>query len=465
MKNKKILSLLVCLAGSLCALTGCDKNEPDVSGVNIDGTLQEVSISSLYDGMVALYQTKNYTLDVVHISKGYREEIPSRIFTRNYIGYDGTYEDLDVLFNDGTGIYRVSYGDDFLAGEYLLDNVGNKKTNLWDNSVVTTMYGMGGAYIKKNITSGTNEIEVTDKDYKLRFLETIVGQTNDFANVDKLFAKYENNKVTFDLSIGNGVDSYRVTLKNVGITTSSHLKMFVKSGGTPFAPNKDLSEMRRLIKLDNFVQRTYSISDGKGFWSGFQFFTPHYFFLTGSDPMTGSAYMEFDYKDDPTLDNDFDMWGIYMVNVYKDENNEMAARLTSSMPYNSSTCEVEECVRYPSRKLDLLTNLEYIKSGEIRDVDYQYETTEANRYYFIEPSLVRNFINNFSLDTQFQDVVFNTVAIEIKIEEVDKDSMVCFHAIGYYPTDGMTYDIILPLYGFGDANRQALDIIYSQYNK
>ena len=37
-------------------------------------------------------------------------------------------------------------------------------------------------------------------------------------------------------------------------------------------------------------------------------------------------------------------------------------------------------------------------------------------------------------------------------------------AIGYYPGDGITYDYIIPLYGFGDANRTALDTIYSQYN-
>mgnify|MGYP003297155623 CR=1 FL=1 len=218
------------------------------------------------------------------------------------------------------------------------------------------------------------------------------------------------------------------------------------------------------MNKDNYVQRTYMVSGGEGYWSGFQFFTEHYFFVTGSDPMTGTAYMEFDYDDDPALDNDFDMWGIYMVSVYKNEQNEMEARLASAMAYNSSTNEIEECVRYPSRKMTLFQNLEYVKTGELRDVDYQMTTEEANRYYFIEDSLVKNFVNNFSLDTQFQDVVFNSVAIEIKLAEDDKDSMVCYHAIGYYPTDGMTYDIILPIYGFGDANRQALDLIYSQYN-
>ena len=304
-------------------------------------------------------------------------------------------------------------------------------------------------------------MENSDKITKNNFASFWKDKKGENQEIDSLFEK-------FDLSISNGIDSYKVTLKDVGVTTSSHLKMFVKNDGKPFAPNKDLSEMRRLLKLDNFVQRTYSISDGQGYWSGFQFFTPHYFFLTGSDTMVGNAYMEFDYKEDPTLDNDFDMWGIYLVNVYRDENNQMAAGLTSTHAYNSSTCEVEECVRYPSRKLNLLTNLEYVKTGEIRDAKYE-ETTgffdgDSNKYYFAEQSLVNNFCNNFSLDTQFQDVIWNTVAIEIKLAEVDKDSMVCFHAIGYYPTDGMTYDIILPIYGFGDANRQALDLIYSQYN-
>lgn len=464
MKKNKLLTLFVCFGGALSILTGCDDN-PNSNTPSIDENLQEVAINSLYDGMVALYQTKNYTLSIIHTYGGYREEIPDKIFTKNYIGYDGTYEDLDVLYNDGTGIYRVSYGDDFLAGEYLVDTSGNRQTKLWDNSVVYTMYGMGGQYIKKNITSGINEIVIQDKDYKLRFLETVIGSTSNYASIDSLKAKYENSKVTFDLTLDSGANSYRVVLKNVGTTTSSHLKMYVKNGGTAFVPNNDLTEMRRLINLNNFVQRTYMVSDGEGYFSGWQFFTEHYFFLTGTDGNIGIAYMEFDYKDDPTIENDFDMWGIYMVNVSYDENNQIIAGLASANAYNSATKEIEECCRYPSIQCDIFHNMEYIKTGEVRDCDYMFEESAAKRYYFINENLVNNFINNFSLDTQFEDVVFNTVAIEISLSENDTESTIIFHAIGYFPTDGMTYDIILPLTQFGGANRSALDYIYTTYNK
>lgn len=466
MKNKKLLSLIICLAGSLCSLAGCDNPSNDVV-VDIDGELKEVTISSLYDGMVTLYQTKNYTLDIVHTSGSYREEIPSKLYTRNYIGYDGGFEDFSVLYNDGTGIYPVSFEDDFLSGEYLLDSAGAKYTNLWNNTVVNTMYGACGPYIKANVTKEITELSIKDKEYKLKFLEAIVGSTNNFVNVESLDAKYENGKVSFNLVLNNNSsakDVYKVTLKNVGNTSSQHLKSFVRNGGTVYSPIKDFTEMRRLINMDNYVQRTYSIIDGVGTWSGFQFFTPHYYFVTGSDSMVGNAYMEFDYTDDPTLDNDFDMWGIYLVSVYKDESGQMAASLASQNAYNSSTKEVEECCFYPSSELSILKNLQYIKSGEVRDVDYQYTAEEANRYYFIDSGLVKNFVSNFSLDQGFQDVIFNTIAIEIKLDAVDKNSMICFHAIGYYAADGLTYDIIIPLYGFGDANRSALDLIYSQYN-
>ena len=54
------------------------------------GNLKEVKINSLYDGMVALYQTKNYTFEVIHVYGygSYREEIPNMIFSKKFIGYD-----------------------------------------------------------------------------------------------------------------------------------------------------------------------------------------------------------------------------------------------------------------------------------------------------------------------------------------------------------------------------------------
>ena len=428
----------------------------------------EVEINSLYDGFVTLYQTKNYSFDVVHIYGSFREEVPTMIFNKNFIGYDNATEDLDVYYNDGTGIYRVSFGDDFLAGEYILDKSGNKYTNLWDNTLVSTMYGQSGAYIKSKVGKHLTEIAIEDKDYKLRFLQTIMGNVNYFATVDSLTAKYENGKVSFFLSINSGADTYKVTLKDAGTTTSTHLKTFVKSGGKPLEVKRDLSEMRRLLELDNYVQRTYMVDGENHYWAGFQFFTPHYFFTTGNDSTVGNGYMEFNYKESPELDNDFDMWGIYLVNISKGEQGQMQAALVSANAYNSSTIEIEECCNYPSRKLDILRNLEYIKEGEIRTANYE-ETTdlfkeESHKYYFTDEDLVDNFCKNFSLDRNFADVAFNTIALEIGLAENDKDCIVCFHALGYYAVDGINYDIIIPLYNFGDAKRNVLDILYEQYN-
>ena len=484
MKNKKLLTLLACLGGSLVALAGCKTGEqPSGQGDNPSGQdnpnpsenvtySDEVKINSLYEGFVALYQTKNYTLEVIHTYGTYREEIPDMIFTEDYIGYDGkTYEELSVYYNDGEGIYRVSYADDFQSGEYMKDKLGASYKKLWDpnnKSVVPTMYGACPQYIAENVTPELTEVSVTDKQYRVRFMQTIIGNTNNYAGVDSLTAKFENGKVSFNLSINGGAHFYKVTLKNVGITKSSHLQMFIKNGGTSFTPARELTEMRRLINLDNYVQRIYLINEGTNSWAGFYFFTEHYMFQTGNDTSTGNAYMEFNYKEDPTIDNDFDMWGIYLVNVSRDANGQLVPSLANSHAYNSDSIEIEEVCRYPSLKLNLLHNLEYVKEGEVRYANYDetagFFTGTPKKYYVIDESLVKNFCNNFGLDTSFADVVFNTVAIEIDLQAADKDSMVVFHAIGYYPADGLNYDYIIPLYGFGDANRSALDTIYSQYN-
>lgn len=464
MKNKKLLSFLVCLSGSICVLSGCGNSN---NNPGTDGDLKPITINSLYEGMVALYQTKNYTLEIIHTSGSYRYETPDMIFTKNYIGYDGTvYENLDVYYNDTKGIYRVSFSDDFQAGQYLTNKSGSNYTNLWDNSVVYTMYGTSGAYIKENVKEDTKEITITDKNYKIRFMQTIVGTLSDYANINDLTAKYENNKVIFNLGLYNNTVNYIVTLKNVGNTKSSHLNMFIDNNGKPYEPCKEFSEMKRLIGKDNFVQRTSAVKDGEVYYAGWQFFTEHYFFIANSsDSSTGYAYMEFDYQDDPELDNDFDMWGIYLVYVDREEDGNIVASLSSNRAYNSATVEIEECCFYPSTRLEILQNLEYIKEGEVRDCNYQMTAEEAKRYYFIDQKLVNNFIHNFSLDSGgFEDVIYGTIALEIKLAEEDKDCVICFHAIGYYPGDGLTYDILIPLTGFGDANRVALDYIYNQYN-
>lgn len=471
MKNRKILPLLICLAGTACVLGGCKETEGSTTPTEegLDVALEEVPINSLYDGVVALYQTKNYTLEVIHTYGNYREEIPNMIFTKNYVGYDDImYEDLKVYYNDGQGIYPVAFTDDFLAGEYLARKDGTKYTNLWDNSLVKTMYGACPQYIKKNVTKELTTLDITDKDYRIAFCNTVVGNTNNFADINKLVAKYENNKVSFELTVG-GNHLYKVTLKNVGTTKSDHLKMFVSNGGKPFEPNKDLSEMRRLLYKDNYVQRTYLVNEGEGYWAGYSFFTEHYFYYTGTDVSTGNAYMEFDYKDDPSIDNDFDMWGIYMINVSRDESGQSVAALVNSKAYNSDTKEVEECCHYPSLKLGLLNSLEYIKEGEVRGAKYNESaslfTGTPKNYYVAEASLVNNFVKNFDLDKGFQGVEFNTIGIEIELAEQDKDCHICFHAVGYYPGDGMTYDIVIPLFDFGAANRPYLDSLYNLYVK
>ena len=125
MRKNKLLTLLVSFA-SLCALSGCkngnNNNQPGDTTVT---KADEIKINSLYEGFVALYQTKNYTLEVIHTYGTYREEIPDMIFTKDYVGFDGkSFEELSVYYNDGTGVFRVSYTDDFQSGEYLKDKLG-----------------------------------------------------------------------------------------------------------------------------------------------------------------------------------------------------------------------------------------------------------------------------------------------------------------------------------------------------
>ena len=451
MKLNKFIKFILAIGGAV-SLSGCEKNkEPEVP-VEEEEVLNPVAINSLYDGMVAMYQTKNYTFKIIRKEGSSAAKSYTLKFKQDFVGYDGyKMSDFKGAINDGSGIFNVSYEDDYIISEYLRNSEGAIATSLWDNSVVHTMYGIGGQYIKKNITSNITSITITDKNYIIGFMETFGYDSTVFGSVNSLKASYEEGTVSFAFSLALSTKVYyTIKLADVGTTTSEHLKEFKASGKKVFTPHQDLSEMRRLLKLDNFAHKIYTIYEGEGSYTGYEFFTPYYFITTSlQNTNVGNGYMELDHKADESNINQ-DMYGIYMFSVSvvdKEYNFDF-----SSIVYNT-TPEIEKCLHYPSF-LKLLTNLEYVKEGNLRDSDYVYDSSSVKRYYFTEQFLVNDFANNFSIYQNFEDCTALGVSIELDLEhENDADKNIVFHCIVQHTVDGTIYDIVLPLLWFGAANK------------
>ena len=239
------------------------------------------------------------------------------------------------------------------------------------------------------------------------------------------------------------------------------MKTFRANGNKVFTPCEDLEEMRRLIKLDNFIHQIYSISEGVGSYIGYEFFTPNYFMTTGnSDTNSGYIYMEVEHEADENLDSDLS--GIYLFTVQKVDNEYQwgySPNVINTVP------NIEKCMHYPSF-LKLLNNLQYVKEGELRGSEYVLEDREnIKKYYFTEQFLVNDFADNFSLTSQFSDCTPLAVSIELDlVHDADKDKNIIFHYLMKYTGDGQTYDVILPLMWFGSANKAHIDQQYEALN-
>ena len=235
----------------------------------------------------------------------------------------------------------------------------------------------------------------------------------------------------------------------------------MKSESKVFTPSQDLQEMRHLIKLDNFIHQIYSISDGEGSYIGYEFFTPHYFMTSGnSDTNAGYVYMEVEHEPDETIDAN--MSGIYMFNIVKDGDEYVWQYSPNAI---NTTPDITKCMHYPSF-LKLLSNLQYVKEGELRGSEYVFEGNQnVAKYYFTDESLVKDFGDNFSLTSQFTDCTPLAVSMELDLShDLDKDKNVVFHYLMKYAGDGETYDVILPLMWFGSANKAHVDSLYETLN-
>ena len=465
MKNKL---LLIALAGSLL-FAGCTTGnntptdpgddpgpvEPEPGGEDIPpegGDKEEVvEIYTLKQALIYINKKKNYTFETNSAQYG---KI-SYIFTENALGVTMSRKTsgLSAYIKDEQGIYPLNYESGYVAGEYILDESGNKVTDLYGGSIYPTLYGVETSYIN-SVSDTTNNVEITKKDYKMKLISTLGFTSTDYLSVNKIFATFVEGKLTFNIQMSNA--SYKFDLTNVGTSKIDDVDLFLESGGHSLELDGTLKKARELIKGDNFTRDIYSF-DTEGY-TGIEVFNPRYFYTAMNSATSGSGVIEANQKANAT--HSMDLYGCYMFQAEGDLNDINGCEVGMFAQPMFDRPDVAEYYHYPTY-LKILGNMQFVKEGAYDTKGYTYQ---GSSYYFDNMTYVYDFVANFSIDQSFATDTYVPEAIGIDISLADNDSACKVTFIYYFTYVGTTYVMPIPLRDFGSSNYVALDYLYNMYN-
>ena len=412
-------------------LLSCGGNGPAPSASSEDSSFAPPSIDSLKQGMRYLRDNKDYTLSFSSVAGK-----ASFYFTPSSVGFavEGHPELNQSLYEDGTGIYKIHYDGGYLASDYLLDSEGEYVKDVYANAA-TTLYGVSSAYVEK-IAEDAEKLLITDKSYRMAFIQAVGYTRNDYLHLNSLEASYAEGTLRFTLSLSEETNVY--VLSSLGTTVDPNVSTYLASGGGALILDEYLDEARRLMKGDNFTRLIYDF-DAKGY-VGQEVFTEHYFY--GS--YTGG--MEFDNPD-------LNLYGVYYFSVVDGQ-----VSFLSRPIYEEPS--VEQCYHYPTF-MALWSQMEYLKEGGpgIGDYDYQGEA-----YTLYDEQLILDFAKNNSLTDSYDPSVCvpEAVGLDVELGIGDEDTVVTF--VYYFTYQGTLYTMPLPFSRFHDSNIAGLDRVYEQYN-
>lgn len=248
--NHKLLNCLFLTLGVI-SFVGCTP-----LGISSSHLKEEIKTASLKEGLQYLNTEKNYTFQCDNGSYS-----TSVLFDENSIGYkfDG-HDEMQVHYiQDKKGIYSLTYENKYLASEYLKDEENVNYTSIWDNSFCITLLGVETDYIN-SIDEALQEITITNKTYKMHFIQALGYSDTDYLNVEYLKCSYVEDSLQFELKILKG-NSLIYKLKDLNVTYNEDVEKYIAEGGQVYTPNEDLSAMRTLLRSNNFSRDIYDINE------------------------------------------------------------------------------------------------------------------------------------------------------------------------------------------------------------
>lgn len=447
--NKYYKPLSLILVTSIF-LAGCQKGKSLSS--SIESSEVAIVMNSLREALTYLKDEKNYSYS--YIDKD--EKSHSIIFNEDKVIFsnqDGK-SSISSYIQDDEGVFHLTYEDDYQPGEYLVDDNGDKITDLWSSSYLPSVYKKGESLI--NGLSDESEVTITDKPYKMAFIQTLGYSSKDYVNVNYLKAKFADGVLTFDLSMVDLETS--ITVSDYGVAKNQEINDLVKDGIKGATFEDRLLDFRRLMKMNNYIREIYDFETTS--YTGYELFNEHYFV---SELYKGSAAygsMEMNQKGDEEHHPGVDLFGCY--SFYTDA--KMSETTLETIHFYSFPSferpSIEEYYHYPCY-LSLLKNMEFIHAGMIQGMSY---IPKGKIYHIYNKALIENFAVNFSIDQTYAlDVcVPYALGIDINLKATDQSSIITFLYCFTYKKS--KYVMPIPFTSFGHANVELLDSIYEEYN-
>ena len=459
MKNKFIKSIL--MLGSL-ALTACGPSNSKTPEESKEPVIEsKEALSDLKAGLLKINNTKNYTASV-SLNGTYSYSI---FVTEKYVGIDREQDNgLDFHVKGEAGIYPINDDDGItLSGQYEKDANGNVYTELFDNSVAKTMYGVQTDYVQ-SLSNTETTITFTNKFYKLALLDFAGFERNSYVDLTSASATYTN---LLKIELVFGRNTYTLSFSDFGTSKSSKVEAYLASGKSVYTPDKNLATMSRLIRSNNYMSLIYDFDSGTdGAYNGLmQVFNPHYFYTTadGISATSGTkqGYIELSRTTPVTntsspyyIEGLPEAYGVYMF-ISQDNQYSLSNRTVYDTP------DMEYFMHYPSL-LKLLDKTQYFYPGIIREHAAKYED-EDNCYILYNQELIRDFAINFNFNNPWPFETCKPYALGLEITPSSRDASVriVFHYCFTY--NGTKKDYLVPFYSFGQTNNQILDGFYELY--
>ena len=458
---KTIKKILLLLPLTL-AVAGCDAK----SSVNNSGNstsqggddveiLNPVEIKSLKEGLVYLNTGYNYTLSYYNNTYG----TCSIIYTRNSIGFSASKSAYatTALIKDNNGVYPLSYENGYIAGEYYVDKDGNNITDLWGSGLKPNLRGVATDYIN-GIDNNLTSLIITNKTFKIAFIQSVGYSANDYVNVDELEAYYDGGQLKFSLSMASSKNPLGYVLENPGTSVNDDVNTFLNAGGKALELSEDLKEMRRLMRLNNFLRYIYDINENE--YVGYELFNEHYFYSETIGAGSGSGAIALNQKANEEHSND--LRGCYMFNTIGNLLTGFTNISLYPMPIFDKP-DVTQLYHYPTY-LALLSNMQYLYEGTVGIDEGGAYVPSGTSYRVDNLNMIYDFISNFSIDQSYDPTtcVPYALTIDIDLAQDDTESTVVF--VYYFTYNNALYTMPLPFTNFGGAYVDLFDQVYDRYN-
>lgn len=408
------------------------------------------AVTSLKTGLLNICLGNNYTFT-------YNQEKTSSvvlvdhdmIFLPNSIGTISSKKTVDTIFyKDGSGlVYSIGHnGKAFVGSEYYTTS-----SNLWNDTLVYSMYMDGYSYLN-SLKDDITTLKITDKEYKMAFLETFGYSRDDLLNLDSLTASYipynDGYGVEFQMVYKKALFTY--TAHSFGTSTNSVLEFFISTGKGPLNLTGNLKTIKDYMKGNNYTRAMYQFGEEQSGYVGYEVFNPQYYYTFYGSTLTSCSGVIAYNSSYPKHEQ-----GTYyfVLNI-----NQGQAEYSESSYKAYEKPDVVEMYHYPSY-LNLLSHMEYLRDWDDEYISEAEWKPGKNSYLLTDSQLLADFADNFSITSSYEGCTPYCLGVDYIKGDTSSEDVLYFLFKFVYESN--FYILPLPFFNFGTSNNSVLEYVLS----